>query len=383
MSCNVCIDGRPAIVYESSRSLTSLCEIRQDPTTVRVCPNCAHIQTDEIANAAEYYDQNYGILTDSEEEDQIYEIRDGITIYRTEHQLNVLLDKLLISDGAKILDFGCAKSSMMRRLSGTRPDVQPHLYDVSDRYMPFWEKFVPQERCATYEIPDNWNAAFDIVTSFFSLEHIATPQSIVETISRLLRPGGVFYGIVPNVLDNSADFIVIDHTNHFTWSSLDALLRSAGLVPTSIDDSVHRGAWVFSATLPADGKGQSWLRDPGMVETDLQHVAQISDFWSKAANRLAAHETDLPGNASIAIYGAGFYGAFIYSSLRHPEKVKCFIDQNPYLQGREIHGTPVVSPVDIPQDTSHIFVGLNPDYAASIIADIDALQDQDISFFYL
>ena len=370
-------------MYESSRSLTSLCEIRKDPTTVRVCPNCAHIQTDEIANAAEYYDQDYEILTDSEEEDQIYEIRDGITIYRTEHQLNVLLDKLPIAEGARVLDFGCAKSSMMRRLSGARQDVRPYLYDVSDRYVPFWEKFVPPERYATYEVPENWHASFDIVTSFFSLEHISAPRSIVETISRLLKPGGVLYGIVPNVFDNSADFIVIDHSNHFTRSSLDCLLRSAGLLPMSIDDSVHRGAWVFAATLPADGNGHSWMRDPDMVETDLRHVAQISDFWSSAAEQLGSHEADLPADASIAVYGAGFYGAFIHSSLRHPERVRCFVDQNPFLRGRELHGAPVLAPDDMPQDISHIFVGLNPGYAESIIADIDALKDRQIRFYYL
>ncbi len=383
MTCNICATELDKPVYESETSLTSVFDVFPQPTRVRICRNCSHVQTDEIEDVAAFYDTEYTFLTESEEEDHIYEVRDRKKIYRTDHQIDVLRSKLELDADSKILDYGCAKSSMMRTLQKDQPALSPFLYDVSDRYVPFWEKFAEPSNWAVYAIPSSWDGYFDIVTSFFSLEHITRPAEIVDQITRLLTPGGVFYGIVPNVLTNSADLIVIDHVNHFTKSSLDCLLTSAGLEVQDIDAEAHRGAFVFLAKRPMEHSGESWVPNKEEIAATSRALRALAEFWGSAAARLRDAEQDTADDGELAVYGAGFYGAFIKSCLLRPDRIRCFIDQNPFLQSSDLDGVPVLPPDDLPRDIHKVFVGLNPAHARQIIQNVAAFSGRDLSYVYI
>ena len=383
MQCNVCATALDSPVYESQTSLTSLCEIFPQPTRVRFCKRCGHVQTDEIEDAAAFYDTEYAILTESEEEDQIYEVRDGETIYRTAHQVEVLQRKLELDANKRILDYGCAKSSIMRTLQEDQPALRPFLFDVSDRYVPFWEKFAEPVNWAIYDVPSSWDGTFDVVTSFFALEHITRPTEVVDQIMRLLAPGGVFYGIVPNVLTNTADLIVIDHVNHFTRSSLDCLLTSTGLEVLEIDSDAHRGAFVVTARRPTASADTTWTADEQAIMATSGELHALAEFWGGAAARLREAERDNTEDGELAVYGAGFYGAFIKSCLARPERIRCFVDQNPFLQGSELDGVPIVAPDDLPREVQVVFVGLNPGHAKTIIENVAAFAGRDLSYCYI
>jgi SAM-dependent methyltransferase len=383
MTCNICAAGLENPVYESETSLTSLCDIFPQPTRVRNCDNCGHWQTDEIDDAAAFYDTEYTILTESEEEDQLYEVRNDKKVYRTDHQVNVLQSKLQLDANTKILDYGCAKSSMMRTLHKNQPALNPFLYDVSDRYVSFWEKFAEPSNWAAYDIPSSWDSYFDVVTSFFALEHIARPVEVVDQILRLLRPGGLFYGIVPNVLTNPADLIVIDHVNHFTRSSLDCLLTTTGFEVQEIDADAHRGAFVFVAKRPTESTDASWAANENDIRATSRALRELAEFWNSAASRLRDAEQDTTDDVELAVYGAGFYGAFIRTCLLRPERIRCFIDRNPFLHSGNLDGVPVVPPDELPPDIHNVFVGLNPDHARKIISDVAAFSGRDLSFIYI
>jgi hypothetical protein len=59
------------------------------------------------------------------------------------------------------------------------------------------------------------------------------------------------------------------------------------------------------------------------------------------------------------------------------------LDQNPFLQGTESHGIPVLAPEQLPGEVKTLLVGLNPAHARNIIADIPALQTRELDHFYL
>lgn len=382
--CRVC--AAPALhpLYEmqSGYALTSLGQVYPGATCVWVCQDCAHLQTDEMANVAEYYDLHYNILVESEEDDQIYEVRDGQPVYRTAHQVAVLQAKLQLPQGARLLDYGCAKSSTMQGLLKARPDLQTHLFDVSERYQAFWANFVRPEQWAVYQPRSEWTGSFDVVTSFFSLEHIVDPLDSLQRIRQLIRPDGLFYCVVPNVQSNIADFIVVDHVNHFTRSSLARLLELAGFAVVEIDAKAHRGAFVVVAR-----RSDEALQAPALPATEvadtLAELERIARFWQTAAQRTRAYLAELPAGAQCAIYGAGFYGAFIATCLGSPERALCFVDQNPHLQGRQFNGRPIVAPAALPEGVDTLLVGLNPAHAREIIADIPVLGARPLRHFYL
>lgn len=381
--CFVCGTLLGESLYQSpARSLTSLCEIHPTPTTVHACGQCGHLQSEVIAEVDAYYDEDYDILVGSDEEDQIYEVRDGEPIYRTAHQVDTLLAKLALTPSIALLDYGCAKSSTIRALGEVISGVTPYLFDVSARYVPFWEKFVAPGNWAVNATPPEWNSRFDVVTSFFSLEHIPDPGASMRHIASLLKEDGIFYCVVPNVITNIADFIVVDHCNHFTPPSLAWLMAEAGLELVEIDDKAHRGALVLVARKTASTV-EALPGNATRITATLADAARIAEFWRNAADRVRTHEAGLPQHEGLAIYGAGFYGAFIAASLARPDRIACHLDQNPFLQAKIFNGRPIRHPSELPAAIRTVLVGLNPAHARRIIADIQALSARDLQYFYL
>lgn len=364
MRCNICNSTLGAPIYESDSelSLTSLCELRSMRARVWSCPSCAHLRSDQMPDQAGYYASEYKISLGADDEDQIYEIRGDRIIYRTEHQVETLLGRLDLPRGALMLDYGCAKGEGPRQILLRRADVVMHLFDVSDMYRSYWDRFVPRDRTAVDSITDSWQGRFDVVTSFFAIEHMDEPQAVVSKIAALLKEGGALYGIVPDTFGNVADFVVTDHVNHFTRPSLTRLLVDCGFGDIAIDAKAHRGALVFTAR-----KGGI----PNAVAEAILPVRErsvaLASFWKGLGARLRHAEQRL-AESETAIYGAGFYGAWILSALSHPERIRCFLDRSPYQQGRDLFGKPVLHPDGLPGDVDSIYVGLNPAIARQAFA---------------
>lgn len=103
------------------------------------------------------------------------------------------------------------------------------------------------------------NASFRVVTCCDVLEHLLDPADAVERIVDLLEPGGVLFATVPDfgsvvarVLGRRWWSVLPMHVQYFTRSSLDHLLRSAGLQVLSM--TTH--AKVFTRRYYADRFGE-------------------------------------------------------------------------------------------------------------------------------
>ena len=384
-ACNVCGKPDAEVMYRSSEhtSMTTMCRLYDQPTVVYFCNQCGHLQTKEILNIEEYYAYQYAILADSSEEDQLYKVTDGKRIFQVEHRARTLLEKVDIPRGARILDFGCAKGAFGQRLKRDRPDIVPSLFDVTERYLTFWRSFAPSSQWATGTTPADWTGTMDVVCSFYVLEHVADPVEVVTHMASLLRPGGTLYFLVPNLLANTADMIVADHLQHFSESSLLRLMSRVGLETLAIDSQSHDAAHIAIArrtqALPASHSPKSHLT-PGDLREEYQ---AISRFWSSTASRIHEFEKQHDLQTAACIYGAGFYGNFIASCLKNQSAISCFIDQNPFMQGRSLHGKPIVAPGQLADEVSLMYVGLNPAVARAAIADIGCWSGRQFDAFYL
>jgi len=380
--CVVCGKTIGGALYASSsaESLTSLCTVSPQPALVYGCASCGHLQTPPLADLEEYYRSTYRILIATEEEDQLYAVREGRPVYRADHQAATLLTRVEVPPSARILDYGAAKGATMRRVMVSRPDVRPYLFDVSDMYLPFWQRIVPDEAFATHELPTSWAGSFDVVVSFFMLEHVERPVEVLSTMRSLLRPGGVAYVTVPNPAVNIADFVVVDHVNHFTASSLERTFLASGFDAVSLDAEAHDGAWVATGRRPQDAHASPAPRTD--VAASVATGTELAAYWSAVGERIREAER-LVQNRPAAVYGAGFYGSFIRTNLERPERIVAYVDQNPHLQGTEHFGRPVVSPADLDPLVTDVFVGLNPRLARSIIAGVADWRDRALRFQYL
>ena len=380
--CFVCHHPSEDPVYVASgmTSITSLCQTIPGETTVHFCQNCGHLQTQPLLDLDAYYAKHYRILVETEEEDQLYSVENGRTIFRTDHQVDTLLSHVDLPEGARVLDYGCAKSATLKRLCQCRNDLQPHVFDVSEMYVPFWEKFVADDHWATFQPKLEWRGHFDVVTSFFALEHVADPQDVLQTIASLLKPGGTFYGIVPNVYTNTADFVVADHVNHFSAGSLRHLLAMKGFSLVNLDESAHHGAFVVVAK--KGGAAPATPVTTGALENLAEQVRIMAGYWQGFSNRVKEFEASQTAAQSVAIFGSGFYGTFIATCLNNLEKVVCFVDQNPHRLTQTLLDKPIVPPEQLPPEVEVVYVGLNPLRAQAEIRSIAAWQNKPHTYFY-
>lgn len=378
MLCNVCNSPLGAPIYQpdAHERLTSMCSSREGAASIWSCAVCAHLRGEALVDTEAFYDTEYRISLDHDDEDQVYEAFNDRIIYRTAHQARTLLGKLQLPDAALFLDYGCAKASTPRHLLRERPDLQLHLFDVSEMYLAHWDRLVPPERRASYRTPTEWQRRFDAVTSFFALEHIPAPQNTVRHIASLLKDDGVFYGIVPDTFGNVADFLVADHVNHFTQPSLHRLLSDCGFAQIDIDAAAHRGALVFCA------RRQGSAMPAPAVEPVQKRSLQLARYWQSLSIRLRAAER-ASGGTPAAIYGSGFYGAYIAKQLIRPEHVRCYLDRSPYQHGKTLLGKPIVVPEALPSDVGTLYVGLNPAIARQALADARWLDRTRVRLIFL
>lgn len=379
--CNVCDNELGAPVFRSGErfSLTTMNKLVEGETIVTYCPVCDHTQTDELPNLQEFYASEYEINLDSADDDQLYAVIDGQEVYRSDHQAAVLTSKIDLTQYPNVLDYGCAKAATLRKIRERVPGIKAHLYDVTDKYTGFWESFPQPADWAAFTPKEEWKGNIDVLLSFYALEHIPHLGAILEDVKALLRDGGYFYFLVPNVFQNTADFIVADHVNHFSRTSLEIMLDRAGFTDIDIDDTAHAAAFVVMARLDRAKDAPALVPAPDR-QTD---IADIAGFWGGIKSRIQAFEETLDDGRGIAIYGAGIYGNFILSCLNSPDRVRCFIDQNKYLSGSRIADIPVVHPDGLPQDVDTVLVGLNPRIARQAMQDVPAFSGRGIEFFFL
>jgi SAM-dependent methyltransferase len=383
MQCNLCGYSLDRPVYQSptNLSVTSLRHLYPVRTVVYFCPRCGHLQTPELTDLNAYYDQTYKMLIDTDDEDQLYEVVGDRSVYRYPHQAQTLFAKVSLPSGARVLDYGAAKGTTLKHVLARRPDLLAHLFDVSRMYIPFWEKFLPPDNWAVYQPKHEWAGSFDLVTSFFVLEHTAQPLSMLSAVRKLLRPGGQFYFIVPNVYANICDFVVADHVNHFSAASLRYALGRTGFEQVEIDERAHHSAFIVIAR-NVDPAPVSSALESGASEDLQARVENMAAYWQSFADKIRHFERAYALEPS-AIYGAGFYGTLTATALANSAKVVCFVDRNPHLQGKTLLDKPVLAPEQLPHDVRVVYVSLNPAIAKAEMKKLPSWVGRPLTYYYL
>lgn len=340
-------------------------------TEVSVCASCGLAQSPDLPDIARFYRDDYKELLGDETRDQIVSLADGRSLFRTDVQLEAVLRMADPPPNARVLDYGAGNGVTLRKLTAKGPDITPYLFDVSDDYRDSWATWANLEHCATHETPAQWAGLFDLVTCHFVMEHVVEVRSLLTHLRSLLRPDGRLFLSVPNSLANPGDLLVVDHLSHFTRGSLKNAFAVAGLRLQQVDTEAFPGALLSmsSPTAPA-------TIEPDAELSAMRHAAADWTVKDRALREAARRN----GAKPAAIYGAGFYGSFIRTTLGQDANVRCFLDANPQLQGTTHMGLPVTAPSDIPADVRVVYAGLNPIKARAIIATQPSLADREIVY---
>ncbi len=374
-ACRVCgAPVEPLFRSPSDSALTSSAIVVRARTNLDACSTCGHVQTQPIADLDAYYSDAYRFRAGSAEEDDLCSTDAG-TVFRSDLQA-AIVDRLIgFKAGDRVLDYGSGKARTLRLLAERHSGVQPYAFDVSDSYREHWDAFIARDAQAAFAMPDAWRARFDAVLSFFALEHVERPAEFVEELYSLVRPGGRVVVMLPNMYRNVSDFVVVDHVNHFSASSLRWLFSRGGFADVRVDAEAQTGWFVVSGE-------RGHAAETELAREPLGEAREIATFWSSLASRVREAESRQE-TGRVAIYGSGIYGLFVAGALRNTGRIAAFLDRNPFRQGLEFFGAPVVAPEDVPADVALVYVGLNPLIARDAIGAVAALASSSREFFYV
>ncbi len=337
--CPLC-GGVGEIVAEHVTSVTSGSKVLGAPSSLHLCTRCGHVFTRAAIDWGAYYAAEYdSVLTDGGM-DEIVSAPDGSVAFRTD--VDYALFRRLVGDrlrpDTRLFELGCGRGRIVSRLvrDGFR-DLDA--FDLSERYRGPVAALVGPERVHIGAKP---RGSWDLVLSFFVLEHDDDPRGSLRWTHGALAEGGHLFLMLPNPTTNLGDFACADHLQHYVPEVLVALVESCGFVDVRID-TTSIGATALVAT-----KGGS--------PTDLRASAERVERSRAALRPYRAFKGRLDGLAArvdrarpLYLYGAGFYATAAAAELDLAGvSLAGVFDANPKKHGEVRLGCAVRDPATIP-----------------------------------
>jgi len=119
--------------------------------------------------------------------------------FRPLHDLNparmkYISERVRLSQ-ARVLDVGCGGGILSEALAEkgaevTAIDVAPRVLEIARLHLLESGKSVDYRQATIEQLAEDQPGEFDVVTCMEMLEHVPEPESIVEAIARVLKPGG-------------------------------------------------------------------------------------------------------------------------------------------------------------------------------------------------
>ena len=356
--CQICnSDNLKRIFKQSSPCVTSIKTLLETEMQVYHCNSCNHVQVKNSIDLADFYDKSYDISLDSDNFDQLHKDSSGEYIERTKLQAKVLSSNILETKNLKVLEFGSGKATTLRHLTKIC-NVDPYVFDISDSYKKYWDKWVPRANQSTYKLPEIWENKFDIICLHYVLEHVSNPVNILKDLSRFLNKTGVIYFCVPDFFQNLGDLYVVDHINKFTSESIDELATASNYKIQKKSESELDNAWLCIFKPKKENHRNSHVTKDSILNTRI-YLERNKSILNEIEKK---HYGD-----KFAIFGAGFYGTLL-ASLKE-KKVVCFLDNNIHLQDKNLLGKPVYSPDSCPDEVDTVVFAVNPSKQKEILED--------------
>lgn len=206
------------------------------------CSSCSLVRTTPRPTKAaltELYTNNYY----SRQIRKIQGWRDRLKIFAMKHSLSYLYSYVIpfrIPKDAVICDVGCGAGQWLTLMRAAYPDSALHGFEIDLETASTAAKFCGGDIHHGDFLNNGWPSnSFDFITFWDVLEHVDNLKSVMQEVTRLLKPNGHVVVCSPNIdCTYSKVFkqfwwpLAFDaHLYHFSKETLSQLFRSCGLEP--------------------------------------------------------------------------------------------------------------------------------------------------------
>jgi ubiquinone/menaquinone biosynthesis C-methylase UbiE len=106
----------------------------------------------------------------------------------------LLLNQVVLEQGAAVLDVGCGTGTILRGMADICPisgfgiDMSEYMIEEAKRKCP--EMSIQASRCEETPFADN---TFDVITACMAYHHFSDKAGFIKEAARIIKPGGCLY----------------------------------------------------------------------------------------------------------------------------------------------------------------------------------------------
>lgn len=231
--------------------------------------------------------------------DDYQEVRHGITTYEQAVQRQLMKNSLdtkrklaqlflhWIPEGACVLEVGSGWGALLKVIKEEKRARVIGL-ELSEMGRKVAEKHYGIEVYG--ETLEQWHARtgekVDAVIVNHVLEHIYDPMPFLKCVKKMLKPSGILYLAVPNIMKPQGtpyDYYRVEHAFHFSPWSLKSMLKKAGMkiIETNLDNMDARCICVHEDDARREIDTEEWRKTYA-----AEIIIKVNDEYQKKYRRL-------------------------------------------------------------------------------------------------
>lgn len=191
---------------------------------------------------------------------------------------------------------------------------------------------------------------FDVIILSHVLEHLLSPEIILNDIKNLLDDKGLIYIEVPNLLRPFVPmgYFTFEHVNYFTPTTLSSLMNNKGFaVEIELFDN-SENIEPFYPVIAAVGKKDNQFKQD--IVNDYDAASKAIEDYKQTSGKTVEHMQEKidfivnntkPGR--LGIWGAGIHTSQLLSlTTLSNEPIACVFDNDAKKHGKYINGVEIV-----------------------------------------